>query len=95
MRGHLLELANRRRDLQLKAAAQRRELGEHVGDIQARCAGVDRGYLRVRNLLRKPVVLAGGAALLYVLGPGRLMSLAGKTTLLVSMARRFMRREPS
>lgn len=94
MKGHLAELALRRKDLQRKAAAQRRQLGEHVGDIEARFLGVDRGVLRARGLLRKPVVIAGGAALFFLLGPGRLLSLAGKASVLVSIARRFIRRTP-
>jgi hypothetical protein len=92
MSGHVAELALRRKALQLKAAAQRRQLGDHVGDIEARCAGVDRGFVRARSLLRKPVVLAGGAALFLVLGPGRLMSLAGRAAVLISIAKRLIRR---
>jgi hypothetical protein len=94
MRGHLAQLATHRKDLQSKAAAQRRELAECVGDIKARCLGVDRGFLKARGLLRKPVVLAGGAALFLFLGPGRLMSLAGKAAVLVSIARRLNRHAP-
>jgi hypothetical protein len=94
MRGHSAELASRRKHLQRKAAAQRRELGECVGDIKARCLGVDRGLLKARGLLRKPVVLAGGAALFLFLGPGRLMSLAGRAAVLVSIARRLIRHVP-
>jgi hypothetical protein len=92
MRGHLAELAIRRHDLQRKAAAQRCELGEYVGDIEARCLGVDRGFVRARGLLRKPVVLAGGAALFLFLGPARWMSLAGRAAVLLSIARRLIRR---
>jgi hypothetical protein len=95
MTGHLAELAQRRRELQLKAAAQRSQLGECVGDIEARFAGVDRGFLNLRGLLRKPVVLAGGAALFLFLGPRRLISLAGRAAVLVAMARRLIRRSSS
>ncbi len=91
MRGHLAELAMRRKELQRQAAVQRRQLGEHVGDIEARFLGVDRGFLRVQGLLRKPVVLAAGAALFLFLGPRRLMSLAGRASVLVSIVRRFIR----
>jgi hypothetical protein len=94
MTGYLAQLAMHRKDLQSKAAAQRRELAECVGDIQARCHGVDRGFLKARGLLRKPVVLAGGAALFFLLGPGRLMSLAGKGTVLISIVRRLIHHAP-
>jgi hypothetical protein len=92
MSGVLANLAIRRENLQRKAAEQRRDLGKYVGDIEARCLGVDRGFLRVKGLLQKPVLLAAGAALFYFLGPARLMSLAGKTAAVVSIARRFFRR---
>jgi hypothetical protein len=92
MSGRLAELAHRREELQRKAAAQRDELGEYVGEIETRCAVVDRGYARIQGLLRKPVALAGGAALLYFLGPRRMVSLAGRVAILVSVARRLIRR---
>jgi hypothetical protein len=92
MTGRLAELAERRRELQQKAAAQRSQLGEYVGDIEARFAGVDRGFLNLRGLLQKPAMLAGGAALFLFMGPGRMISLAGKAAVLVSIARRLIRR---
>jgi hypothetical protein len=91
MSGHLAELAMRRQALQRKAAEQRSQLGAYVNDIETRLAGVDRGFAGLKGLLRKPVVLAGGAALFLFLGPGRLISLAGRAALLVSIARRFIR----
>jgi hypothetical protein len=92
MSGRLAELAQRREELQRRAAAQRDELGEYVGEIETRGAGVDRGYTRIQGLLRKPVTLAGGAALLFFLGPRRVVSLAGRAAILVSIARRLIRR---
>lgn len=92
MSGRLAELALRRKALQRETAAQRRQLGEYVGDIEARCSAVDRGFASARGLLRKPVVLAGSAALFLFLGPGRLMSLAGRAAVLISIARRLIRR---
>jgi hypothetical protein len=95
MSRYLDQLAMRREDLQRKAAAQRHELAEYIGDIEARCLAVDRVFVKARDLLRKPSVLAGGAALLLFLGPRRLMSLAGRAAVLVSIARRLIRRATS
>jgi hypothetical protein len=92
MSRRLAELAQRRQELQRRAAAQREELGEYVGEIVTRCAGVDRGYARIQGLLRRPAALAGGAALLFFLGPRRVVSLAGRAAFLVSIARRLIRR---
>ena len=91
MSGRPGELAMRRQNLQRKAAEQRRELGEHVGDIEARFAGVDRTFVRARSLAQKPIVLGVGAALFLLLGPRRLIALAGKAAMLISIGRRAMR----
>ena len=92
MSARLAELAHRREELQRRAAAQRNELGEYVAEIETRCAGVDRGYTRLQGLLRRPAALAGSAALLFFLGPRRVVSLAGRAAILVSIARRLIRR---
>jgi hypothetical protein len=91
MSGRQGELAMRRQNLQRKAAEQRRELGGHVVEIEARFAGVDRTFVRARSLAQKPIVLGAGAALFFLLGPRRLMALAGKAAMVVSIARRAMR----
>ena len=91
MNDHLTELAQRRARLQEKAAAQRRQLSAHMSVIDARFGGVDRGLARVRNWLRTPLLLAGGAALPLGVGPSRALRFVGKATLLISTARRLLR----
>jgi hypothetical protein len=53
---------------------------------------VDRGFQKLRNLFRKPVLLAGAAALVTLLGPSRLLSLAGKAAMMIPIARRLLSR---
>lgn len=91
MTDHLAELAQRRARLQEKAAAQRRQLGAHVGVIEARFSGVDRGFVKVRSWLSRPLVLASGAALLVGVGPHRALRLVGKAAVLLAAARRLVR----
>ena len=91
MNDHLAELAERRARLQEKADAQRRQLGAHMSVIDARFSGVDRGFVKARSWLRSPLLLSGGAALLFGVGPGRAMRLVGKAALLIATARRLFR----
>jgi hypothetical protein len=91
MNDHIMELAQRRARLQAKAAAQRQRLGTHMSAIDARISGFDRGFVNVRNWVRSPLLLAGGAALLIYLGPRRALKFVGRTALLVSSARRLFR----
>jgi hypothetical protein len=88
MNDRLAELADRRTRLQLKAAAQRAQLGVAMESIESRVRTVDNVLLKVRPLLRKPVLLAGGAALALFIGPGRLLKMAGRAMLLITAARR-------
>ena len=84
-------MSERRAQLQRKAAAQRRQLGAHMDAIEARVRPVELGFLKLRTLVHKPVVVAGGTALALFLGPRRALRLVGKTALLVSTARRLLR----
>ena len=90
MKEHLLQLADRRAYLQRKAAAQRQELGDAMQGIESRVHAVDGVLLKVRPFLRKPILLAGGAALALFMGPRRVLRMAGKAMFVVSAARRLM-----
>jgi YqjK-like protein len=87
---HLTGLADRRAQLQLKAAAHRQQLGELVDSIEARTQGIDQVLLKARPFVRKPVLFAGAAAILLFVGPGRALRLLGKGMLMFSAARRLL-----
>jgi hypothetical protein len=87
---HLADLAQRRASLQRKAELQRGQLGAHVRAMEASVSGAD-GLLSARFLLQKPVLIAGGAALLYFAGPRRVLALAGRAMFLYSTAKRLFR----
>ena len=88
MSDHLAQLAQRRASLQLKAERQRKQLSAQVQAFESRVSGVDR-LLGAGQLLQKPVLLAAGAALLFFIGPRRVLRFAGRAMLLFSTARRL------
>ena len=90
MKVHLMALADRRMQLQRKAAAQREQLGVAMESIEARVHTVDNVLIKMRPFLRRPVLLVGGAALVWFFGPRRLLQMAGRAALLISAGRRLM-----
>ena len=90
MSDHLDALAQRRAQLQRKSELQREQLGAHVRAFESSVSGAD-GLLSARFLLQKPMLIACGAALLFFVGPRRVLSLAGRAMFLFSTARRLIR----
>jgi hypothetical protein len=91
MSDHTHDLAERRARLLLKSAAQRQQLGTLVRAIDSRIGAVDRGLTSARGFLKQPAILAGGAALALVVGPRRVLRLAGQAVLFFAAARRLLR----
>jgi hypothetical protein len=85
------ELAERRRALRAQSAIQREHLGRTVEDIESRLVGIDRGIEIARTVIRKPVVLAVGIGLVALIGPRRLLRIAGRSAVLFATGRRVMR----
>ncbi|MGE0652592.1 MAG: YqjK family protein [Alphaproteobacteria bacterium] len=91
MSGRLTELAERQARLRLKSAVQRQQLGALVDSIDSRIRTVDRGLASARGFLQKPAVLAGGATFALLIGPRRVLRLAGQAVLVFAAARRLLR----
>jgi len=85
------ELAARRQALRAQSEIQREYLSRTVEDIETRLAGIDRGIDIARRVVRKPIVLAGGIALVALIGPRRLLRIAGRSAVLFATGRRIMR----
>lgn len=85
------QLAAKHSNLRLRAAVQRRELGATMNEIEHQLSGVDRGIARVSSVLKNPVVIVGGVALVAMVGPKRLMRWITKGAVLYSTAKRFIR----
>ena len=84
------QLAAKHSNLRLQAAVQRRELGATMNAIEHRLSGLDRGIGAAQRLIKNPAVIVGGAALIALIGPKRLMRWATRGALIYSTARRFI-----
>lgn len=91
MSKRLSALEERRALLQQKSDLQRRQLGSAVEEIDSRIRSVEGGLGSVRNFLKRPAVLAGGAALGLLVGPRKALRLAGQAALVIAAARRLLR----
>ena len=92
MSARLAALKARRIALQAHCARQRDEMQQLYGGIEIRVARVDRTIETVRSLA--PAIVAGGVAVLFLLGPGRALRLLRhgfEFALYASQALRFLR----
>lgn len=71
MNGRLTRLGERRRQLVVKAAAQRTMLAHDLEPWRARLALVDQGAAMLRRVGRHPVLIVGGILLLAIWRPRR------------------------
>ncbi len=92
MSNRLRELAERRTRLQLRCASQRNELEDLIGQIEAPIHRIDNVILRVRDFARRPPVMLGALATVFLIGPRKLMRVAGKTWFWISTARSLINR---
>ena len=92
MSQRLLELAERRVRLQQRCASQRDELEYVVAQIEAPVHRIDNVIGRLQDFARRPAVLLGAAAALFVVGPRKLMRVAGKSWFWISTIRRLINR---
>ena len=82
MSNRSIELAERRAQLLLRAAVQRREVAREVAGLEARLQLTDH-YLAIgRRVLLHPVVIASTVVVIALLGRGRAFRLLGRTVLL-------------
>jgi hypothetical protein len=85
-------LAARRGMLQAECALQRDDVRQLYGGIEGTVSRVDRAIETVRSLA--PVVLVGGAAILFAVGPHRALRLLRRglaVTLYANQALRILR----
>ncbi len=85
------QLQARHNELILRAALERRQLAGTASEIKQRLGAVDQAVNVMRGLARNPMVLAGGVAVLAMIGPRRLLRWASHSTLFVTTARSVMR----
>jgi YqjK-like protein len=81
------QLAAKHQQLRLRSEAQRGELSGAAAEFEDRVSGVDRGLGALRKFVRHPAVIMGGVAALAMIGPKRLLSLASRSAMYLSLAR--------
>lgn len=85
------ELATKRDALLAESALQRGHLVAIARDIEGRLSDVDRRIEIVRTVAKKPAVIAGAIAVVALIGPRRLLSLAGRGATFLTAGRRVMK----
>lgn len=85
------QLAAKRAALRTQSAVQREHLVDSVRDIETRLAGIDRGIEVARRVVKHPLVLAGGIALIALIGPRKILNVASRAALFLSTGRRVVR----
>jgi hypothetical protein len=83
MNDRLRTIVRRRRLLVALATEQRAEFGLQAGALRSSLAFADVAWRGYRLLKSSPVVMALAAAALLTVGPGRLLSIAYRSGLLV------------
>jgi len=84
-------LAVRREALRAHCAVQRIQLADQARQLETRLANVDRAISIVRRIARRPVLIAGGIALLALVGPRRIVRLASRGAVLLTTGSRVLR----
>lgn len=85
------ELAARREALRARCMSQRNHLGAVTDDIHFKLGGLDRRIESIRTFVGNPAFLAGGIAVLTLIGPRRLIGWASRAAVLATSARRILR----
>jgi hypothetical protein len=88
MTSRVQELAQRRRDLQMRSEMQRREILEFFDVIEAKLGAADDMLAKVTRVVKNPLVIMGAAAGVMLLRPWRMFRWAGPATLILDIARR-------
>ena len=90
MTSRVSQLAARRRLLVAESAVQRESMRLEAGYIGDTLQRVDRSVAAVRRLARNPLVLVGGAAVLFLMRRHPVASWALRAAALVGTARRVV-----
>jgi hypothetical protein len=83
------DLAQRKTEVLERSDRLRQEIGFYSEAVQARLATVDNGILAVKRIATNPLVVAGGALAVFMVGPRKLLRLASRGFFFFSTARRI------
>jgi len=85
------QLMAQHRELLARCDAQRRQMSFIGRQVDRQLAGVDRTIDKVRALARSPLLIAGGIAVIALIGPRRLWRLSGRGAMFYTTASRLLR----
>lgn len=85
------QLAQKRRELQLRSARQRQEIIDFIDHVEARLLVFDRAIGAVRSVAKHPLVIVGVVAGTMLLGPWRAFRWIGQGLMLFNVAMRVRR----
>ena len=87
------QLSARHQRLRLASEVQRGELAVAAAELEERLSGVDRGLAAARKFVNHPAVIMGGLAVLAIIGPRRILSLASRSAMYMSLARALLKKK--
>ncbi|AMN48331.1 hypothetical protein ACG33_14750 [Steroidobacter denitrificans] len=85
------QLMAQHQELLARSDAQRRQMSAMSRQLERQLAGVDRAIDKIRALARSPLLIAGGLAVIALIGPRRLWRLGGRGAMFYTTASRFLR----
>ncbi len=84
------ELAARRNALIAQSSAQREQLKMQAREIKMRLATVDHGIEVARAVVRQPAIIAGAAAVVAFIGPGKILRAVARSAMFITTGRRLL-----
>jgi hypothetical protein len=91
MSDRLRELAARREALRAESTLQRDQMDGLARDIKERLSGIDRSIEIARTVATRPAVIAGAIAVVALVGPRRLLRLAGRSAMFLTTGSRVIK----
>jgi len=86
MSGRTEQLAQRRKELQMRCALQRQEVAYLNAHVEAKLASADRVIGAVSTIARNPAALVGTIAFVLIAGPWRIMKWASQAMMVFKLA---------
>jgi hypothetical protein len=90
MSARLQELRSKREALLIRSAQQRGQLSDEVHELETQLQGIDRGLAMARRIVKHPMMLAGGIALVALIGPRKILRIASRGAAVYSTGRRVL-----
>jgi len=84
------QLAARRAELLARSEALRADIGARGQELVKGWHGAERLVASAREIANRPVLIAGAAALVLLVGPRRALRLAGRAVVVLGLVKRLI-----